>query len=324
MEVKEFSLNDLDIELNFNNLNIDFKEIKNKLLNEDVKGYLINKKNKTRCLIEYIKEYYRGGYGKLYLVKRTTNIKEYCLVKMPIHNDSNLLTEALLQYMSYKVLESLKLEYMLAKIYDIYTKNSIVHFSMELKNGVFFHNFIQESKNPERDFIHCFLQICIALYYLETVICLDHRDLHYTNILLIKKPVNINININNTNYILNSEFHICILDFGFACTGLNKTCINSSEDMFKISDNCMKPGRDIFQLLASVWCIKELRNKMKSSFCDFIDLLFKYDKYDYTSIIKDESKADWSYIITNKNNFSFPPLVSENLLNTLYRLKDTY
>lgn len=324
MDIEEFSLKDLDINENINNFNINIEEIKKKLLIENIQGYLVNKENKKRCLIEYIKEYFRGGYGKLYLVRRTDSKKEYCLVKIPKSEDTNLLTEAILQYMSYKVLEKFKLEYMLAKVYDIYKKNSIIYFSMELKHGIFFNKFIQESKNPERDFIDCFIQICIALFYLENTICLDHRDLHYTNLLIIKKPVNINININNTNILLNSDFHICILDFGFACTGINNTCINASEEMFKFSDICMKPGRDIFQLLASVWSIKDVRDKMSSKFCKFIDSLFKYDKFDYTSIIKDETKADWSYVITNKSNFSFPPLIPENLLYTLYRLKNIY
>jgi hypothetical protein len=86
----------------------------------------------------------------------------------------------------------------------------------------------------------------------------------------------------------------------------------------------MKPGRDIFQLLASIWCIKDVRDKMNIRFSNFIDSLFKYNTFDFTSIIKDETKADWSYIVTNKKDFSFPPLIPENLLNTLYRLKDSF
>ena len=62
---------------------------------------------------------------------------------MPLEDDTNLLTESLLQFMSYKVLQELKLEYMLAKVYDIYKKNSNVYFSMELKNGIFFNKFMQ-------------------------------------------------------------------------------------------------------------------------------------------------------------------------------------
>jgi serine/threonine protein kinase len=319
-----FSLNELGINININSLSVNINDLRKNILHEDVKGFLVNVNKEKRCLIEYIKEYYRGGYGKLYLVKRTTSISEFCLVKIPIYKDSDLLTEAILQFMSYKTLEGLKLEYMLAKIYDVYTKNSIVHFSMELKNGIFFKEFIEESKNPERDFIDSFIQICIALYYLEKLLCLDHRDLHYTNLLIIKKPTKIDIRINDKHYMLNTDFHICILDFGFACTGLNTTCINASDKTFNINTICMKPGRDIFQLLASIWCIKEIRNKMSSRFCDLINSFYKYNEYDYSVLLKDETKASWSYIITNKNNFVFPPLVPENLLETLYQLKESF
>jgi len=324
MEEIKFSLNELGINKNINNIKINFNELKKIILFEDVYGYIINNNKEKRCLIQYIKEYYRGGYGKLFLIKRTTNIEEFCLVKMPIYKDSDLLNEAIIQYISYKTLERLNLQYMMAKIYDIYTRNSIVHFSMEFKNGIFFKEFIEESNNPEKDFIDSFIQICIVLYYLESILCLDHRDLHYTNLLIIKKPTRIDVTINNIQYKLNTDFHICILDFGFACTGLNKTCLNASEETFKLNNICMKPGRDIFQLLASVWCIKEIKKKMSKRFCDIINSFYKYETFDYTNLIKDETKANWSYIVTNKNDFVFPPLIPEKLLDTLYRLKETF
>jgi len=319
MDIKELGIN-----LNIDSPSINFNQLREQLPYEDIRGYIVNKSGDKQSLIEYKKEYYRGGYGKLFLVKRTTSRSEFCLVKIPIYKESDLLKEAILQFMSYKILETLKLEYMLAKIYDIYTKNSIVHFSMELKNGIFFKEFIKSSKNPERDFIDSFIQICIALYYLEKLLCLDHRDLHYTNLLIIKKPTSMNVNINNKNYILNTEFHICILDFGFACIGLNSICIDASEEIFNLNTICMKPGRDIFQLLASIWCIKEIKDKMSSRFSDIINSFYKYNEYDFSTLLKDETKAAWSYVITNKNNFIFPPLIPENLLETLYQLKKSF
>ena len=86
----------------------------------------------------------------------------------------------------------------------------------------------------------------------------------------------------------------------------------------------MKPGRDIFQLLASIWCIKEIKDRMSSRFSDIINSFYKYNEYDFSTLLKDETKADWSYVITNKNNFIFPPLIPENLLETLYQLKKSF
>ena len=143
MDIKELGIN-----LNIDSPSINFNQLREQLPYEDIRGYIVNKNGDKQSLIEYMKEYYRGGYGKLFLVKRTTSRSEFCLVKIPIYKESDLLKEAILQFMSYKILETLKLEYMLAKIYDIYTKNSIVHFSMELKNGIFFKEFIKSSKNP--------------------------------------------------------------------------------------------------------------------------------------------------------------------------------
>ena len=63
---------------------------------------------------------------------------------------------------------------------------------------------------------------------------------------------------------------------------------------------------------------------MNAQFCDIINSFFKYKDKDYSILIKDETKAEWSYVVTNKNDFIFPPLIPEKLLNTLYRLKDIF
>lgn len=318
---KKFHLKELGINETINNFKIDFQNLKRNLPKENFMGEIIDINKNVRCSITYIKEYFRGGYGKLYLAKRN---KDFNIVKMPIDKDSDLLKEAILQFMSYKVLETFKLEYMLAKVYDIYINNSIVHFSMELKNGIFFKQFIRESKNPEKDFIDSFIQICIVLYLLENELYLDHRDLHYTNLLIINKPSTILITLNNKVYTLETQFHICILDFGFSCTGINRTCLNASEEMFRNNKICIKPGRDIFQVLASIWSIQEIRERMSKTFCDTVDSFFVNEQFDYRSLVKNETNATWSYIVTNNDNFVFNHLLPENFIETLYRLKANY
>ena len=114
MDIKELGIN-----LNIDSPSINFNQLREQLPYEDIRGYIVNKSGDKQSLIEYKKEYYRGGYGKLFLVKRTTSRSEFCLVKIPIYKDSDLLKEAILQFMSYKTLKTLKM-------YKLWCINTIV------------------------------------------------------------------------------------------------------------------------------------------------------------------------------------------------------
>ena len=101
---------------------------------------------------------------------------------------------------------------------------------MDEIKGEFLHTFLKKSTQPEKDFIHCFIQICVALYILQKEINLDHRDLRYANIYIVETPIHFPLKIiNNEPLLYSCNFHICILDFGFACLGHKPTLINAAE-----------------------------------------------------------------------------------------------
>jgi hypothetical protein len=68
-------------------------------------------------------------------------------------------------------------------------------------------------------------------------------------------------------------------------------------------ERCYKPGRDLFQLLISVWCKKEIRLRMNESFIKKIDSILCYEGHDYSKILELNSDSKWPYSLTMDDNF---------------------
>jgi len=276
-----------------------------------------------RCTFKINETQIIGGYGVLEgAIRIDAHGKSLCIIKHPKDKSFSIYNEAVLQYISYITLKKYGLQWCVAKVYDIFNKQSIIHFSMQYIKGCQLHTFLLKSLTPERDFIYCLLQLSIALYYLSNDIHLDHRDLRYANVFVVAEEKNIHYSIAGLEYTLDTPFHICLLDFGFACIGKNTTIINASEGIFHSSERCSKPGRDIFQLLCSLWSIQEVRYRMSNEFQSTVDSWFTYKDINYSSLAKHIKKADWSYVLTSEPMFTFPPLLPENLIKILNDLKN--
>jgi serine/threonine protein kinase len=194
---------------------------------------------------------------------------------------------------------------------------------MERIFGQFIHIFLVNSNTPEKDFIFCLLQISIVLHILETNINLDHRDLRVTNILVVNKPKEVKFTIDHKTYLYNCEFHISLLDFGFACIGNKPTILNATEEMFNKNERCFKPGRDLFQLLISILSLETIKNKFTYKFYNKLVSLLINKKSNYINLLESNSKADLSYITTLDDNFNHKDLLPENFIKFLIELLDT-
>lgn len=285
-------------------------------------GSIVDQSKKIRCKLEFNNKIIYGGYGILHEAKRNDEHGSYeCIVKYAKETMNNVLTEGLLQFISYTVLKKYNIHYMVSKVYDLYKrKDNTIFFSMQKIKGKNILEFLKESSYPERDFIDIMIQVCILLYILKNDIYLDHRDLRYTNLFIVNKPTNIHF-INEKKYILNTKFHICLLDFGLACIGPNITTLNAGE-VYNSNEVCLKPGRDIFLIISSLMCLKEFRDKLSESFLKIIETWFKYKNTDYSKIAK--ASCNWTYILTSENNFNFPFFIPENFLSYLYDLRKDY
>ena len=90
-------------------------------------------------------------------------------------------------------------------------------------------------------------------------------------------------------------------------------------------ERCFKPGRDLFQLLISIWCKEEIRKNMNSTFIDEINSLLIDKNNNYSKVIEHRMEnSKWSYNLTADDNFSFLQLVPIHLLTRLYELKHVY
>ena len=283
----------------------------------------VNKEKRCTFKIGYLQII--GGYGILERAQRIdAHSSKECIIKHAKDSTFSIYNEAVLQHISHSRLKKYNLEWAIAEVYDIFKKQSVVHFSMQYINGSQLHTFLLKSLNPEKDFIDCLLQVSVVLYYLERDLYLDHRDLRYANIFVVSDKRTFNYTSSTETYTFDSDFHICLLDFGFACVGKNRTLINASEEIFHSSEQCFKPGRDLFQLLCSLWSIQEIRNRMSSAFQAVVDSWFSYKDTNYSNLVKNIKKADWSYVLTSEDSFTFLPLVPENLIKTLRSLKHKY
>ena len=309
-----------------------FKDFEKYIGFEDLFGNIIDKEKNRRCTIKYNLKQVMGGYGIITFAKRTINSDtKNCVVKHLLNNDDlNLFKEALLQYSSYLILKNYNLQLFISEVYDIFYKfdtpqnKYILHFSMEEIIGVFFHTFLKESLTPEKDFIDSFIQISIALYIIQNELNLDHRDLRYANIYIVEKAISLELVILDKKINYSCNFHICILDFGFACIGHKPTVLNAAEGFMQKEERCFKPGRDIFQLLISIWSKRSIRSKMSEKFIDNINALLCYGEYDYSKITEANESSKWSYSLTMDDDFSFIPLLPKNLLIKLLELKNEY
>jgi hypothetical protein len=296
---------------------------------EDLFGNIIDKNKKKRCTIRYTNSTVSGGYGIIQFAKRIEHSVEKDIVVKRLIGDekTNLFKEALLQYVSYISLKNYNLSYFVSKVYDIFykmdtsDKKYVLHFSMEEIKGIFINTFLKNSLSPEKDFIDSFIQICVALYIFQNDINLDHRDLRYANIYIVEKAIEFPLKILNDNILYTCNFHICILDFGFACIGHKPTLINAAEGFIQNEERCFKPGRDLFQLLVSIWCKKDIRSKMSKEFIEIINSMLCYNEYDYSKITESNEDSKWPYSLTMDDSFSFIPLLPKNLLIKLIELK---
>lgn len=314
-----YNLNSLGIDKIFDLSNNNTSYLEEYLPIELYDGSIVEQSKKIRCKLEFNNKIIYGGYGILHEAIRNDEHGSYkCIIKYAKPTMNSVLTEALLQYISYNTLKRYNIHYMVSKVYDLYKrKDNTIFFSMQKINGINILDFLKESLQPEKDFIDCMIQVSILLYILKNDIYLDHRDLRYTNLFIVNKPTNIHFTYDK-EYIIDTKFHICLLDFGLACIGPNNTTLNAG-DLYNSNEKCLKPGRDIFQIVSSLMCLKEFRDKLNPSFMKIVESWFQYKNTDYSKIAK--SSCHWTYILTSENDFHYDFFVPENFLSYLYDLQ---
>ena len=303
-----------DFEIDPASVNADFTVHESALPKQRVDGKIITKAGRYRCMIEYQTIENQGRYGIIQTCKRTDtdNLSKSVVVKRPRSPSISLAPEAILQGVCYDCLEINGLAGSISKIHDLFLFANEVRFSMEFIDGISFKEFIKSHTGDE--IINCIMQLCYILYILERDLNFDHRDLRIENVWIrpLTSTQTYTIQIENLpDQILEFNFQVVLLDFGFACIGDNfrKTIVNLGDNVFTPIDPCPKSGRDMYQFLISCF-----ENRIQDHlFKDFTEFIIKQMK-PYTII-----PSALSYITTYDPKFELNNLKPGELLRWYFR-----
>lgn len=265
-----------------------------------------------------------GSFGDIRLARREDGKdKNDVYVKSPRLDAMNLQTEALLQTCANQCLVKHKIPWAIPRVYDIFQYQNKTHFSMQKMDGVFLDIWFQNSRQPDIDFFLMMAQLSILLCLLHQCIGLDHRDLKADNLLLSHAPCRLQFQYGARTYILNCPFQVHILDFGFACLGniLSDSSVgfvNLGDGILPAIDPCPKEGRDLFQFLLSILCMKTIRSSLSSSCMKSIE---SWTGTKFASMAQKMSEdTSWIYLLTSSPEFTSPKSTPYSVLRDIVLL----
>lgn len=258
----------------------------------------------------------KGRFGIItsYIREDKEGKRKNVIVKRPQDKKINLLYEALFQAQVRKELEPYGLHRCVPEVYDIfqYWDGKAVWFSMEeippknLLSAWCCRNLLT---NTAEKFNLLLLQLALFLFILSEKFKIDHRDCKVNNILVVDEPFKIRIEIGEgVKREIEFPFRVVFIDFGFACYD-DEISVRMADLKAEKFDFCPKEGRDIWQVLISLWYVQELRNILFEGFGSWIlekinsAARNNFDPMDY---LKVHEKIDWVYDASREEEFSAP------------------
>jgi serine/threonine protein kinase len=266
----------------------------------------------------------KGTFGVVdsFLKEFADGTSQIVALKRSNHKSIHLLMEGLFQWKLQKEMEIYGLGFCIPEVYDIlrFQVTGDIWFTMKQYEPYLLSQWCVENleKNPKQLFALLLLQIALVLEVFENKLFIDHRDLKVNNILVCDEPVTINFKWKTKEYSLRFPFRIIFVDFGFACQRL----LDLREgDGLPPVDPCPKVGRDIFQVLASIWSIKVLRGFLDAFWGGWIRERLRSPTKSYATLAENTSSLDWMYILTDTDTFCAPncapTLIIEDCLSAL-------
>jgi len=276
--------------------------------------------NATRCSIVYKKKINRGGYGNITKIIRSPSLGELC-VKSPHTSDFSLCEEAILQWYASNTLKTAGIMGAVPHIYDLFQYAGETRFTMDFIEGVNAVQAVLDSENPDLTWLQILAQVSLILGYLEENIRLDHRDLKADNLWIRQTPIKYSLTVGGVKWHLEAPFQVVILDFGFACMGDSNgnAIVSLSDGIVPAIDPCPKEGRDLFQLIASMWSIPVIRGKFAKDIREVIHELLQYRGSSYVDLVLKNLNSHWIYLAVSDSSFRHPPLHPFSLLLKLNR-----
>jgi serine/threonine protein kinase len=277
----------------------------------NIKGELYDSSGIFICKFKPVKSLGAGTFGHVdeFQRKAADGSSRLVAIKRPKFPEMKLFAEALFQRKLHDDLVPYGLEGSVPEVYDIfrYQTTNDVWFTMEAFEPLLVSQWCIKTLPDNGNYmIFLLLQIALILEVFEDELKIDHRDLKINNMILVDQPTNIEIKWKGADKVIHFPFRIVFLDFGYACKGGEIDMKNSVD--FPYLDTCPKEGRDIFQVLVSLWNIQILRNHLEGSWGHWIRerISAVFPKSPCISLVENSANIDWMYTLTDGNEFRAP------------------
>lgn len=274
--------------------------------------YLLNEKgvatDSAGCLVGRLIPQRHLGAGTFCTVDeflwKTETTERLVAVKRPKLPNVDLLREAEFQKYLQGKLKEFKIEFCVPKVYQTFqfARTGDIWFSMEAHEPLILSKWLIDiMKTPEVNLrlAELLLQLGLFLDVFESFYEIDHRDLKVNNILVIKEPKTIDIPWKGSIISYEFPFWICFVDFGFACK--RNTIDVRERDGLPTLDPCPKEGRDMFQVIVSIWYIPLVRQVLEGTWGPWVR-----DRIGPWIRQLDAANLEWLYIVTDDFDFKSP------------------
>jgi serine/threonine protein kinase len=279
----------------------------------NIKGELYDTSGIFICKFKPVKSLGAGTFGHVDEFQRQSadGSSRFVAIKRPKFPEMKLFKEALFQRKLHEDLVPYGLTSCVPEVYDIfrYQTTNDVWFTMEAFEPLLVSQWcIKTLLLPDKKnyMILLLLQIALILEVFEMELKIDHRDLKMNNMIVVDEKTRIEIKWKNMDKVIHFPFRIVFLDFGYACKG-GEIDMKDSVD-FPHLDACPKEGRDIFQVLVSLWNIQILRNHLEGAWGHWIRerISAVVPKTPCVSLVENTVNIDWMYTLTDNSEFRAP------------------
>jgi serine/threonine protein kinase len=283
-----------------------------------IRGVVKDAKGNVLFTLKAKEEIGKGSYGQIdAFYKRVPSGEEGVVAIKRPRGAGNLLTEALVQWYLGKRLSSYGIPPCVPIVHDIfiYKPHNTIWFTMDIFSPLLFsHWCVRAIPSQPHLFPMIMVQLSILLEVFQKDALVDHRDLKVNNMLIVEEETQFPITWQSKKQTITFPFRIIILDFGFAC--INNTV--DVKDGLPNLDVCPKEGRDMFQLLVSLWNIPILRHCLEPTWGEWVRKALRSAKGDsaaYVRLAEGTHPITWMYSVTQELGFTAPACASSSILS---------
>jgi serine/threonine protein kinase len=262
-----------------------------------------------------------GRSGVIRRVQRTPAVGAQAVcVKIPKNPQQSLCPEALVQALCARALHAVGVVGAVPAVYDIYRFADETRFSMEYVEGKSAIDAVLTSPSPDTMWLQILAQAALVLGYLEEHLHLDHRDLKADNLWIRPRPVSYSLKVGGVHWQVSAPFQVVFLDFGFSCIGGEpdgNAVVSLTDGVVPLIDPCPKEGRDLFQLIGSMWSVPHVRERASPDVAADMELLLKHRAASYIELVRKTTQSQWIYWAVSDARFKHSALHPVSLLERL-------